>query len=130
MGKWADRFASLSWDSEDASSTEGRSREAPDPAAPGPDRFNGFNGFNYGGASDPAAPEPGRINRINRIHPGKPRRTVDSDRVLTVQEAVAAAMIRSVPRHRAIQHGATAGKLCPTTLPRRAPPSGAIAAPS
>ena len=78
-------------DRDDANSTDGRSREAPDPAAPEPDRFNGFNGFNYGGAPDPAAPEPGRINRINRIHPGKPRRTVDPDRVLTVQEAVAAA---------------------------------------
>src|SRR3954470_836392 len=91
MGKWADRFASLSWDSEDANSTDGRSREAPDPAAPEPARFNGFNGFNYGGAPDPAAPEPGRIKRITRIHPGNPRRTVNPDHVRTVQEAVAAA---------------------------------------
>src|SRR3954466_7561973 len=95
MGKWADRFASLSSDSDDANSTDGQSREAPDLAAPEPDRFNRFN---YGGAPDPAAPEPdpavpepGRINRINRIHPGKPRRTVDPDHVRTVQEAVAAA---------------------------------------
>ena len=42
MGKWADRFASLSWDSDDANSTEGRSREAPDPAAPEPDPLNGI----------------------------------------------------------------------------------------